>query len=402
MSPLVAGLLGGLAGNYFSGDKEKNLLDLLGKKANANPQTDPNLPPTDPDVRIQGVKQGFAPRPPQPQPQPQQGGGFMSGLKDAWNDEEKRARMTIAFNSLRHKPDANIATSMENKIKALQGKKKSNSTADYLAKTNPKIAEMLRQGIIDPKTAISMLSKDKPSALMEKMKLWAQDPEKFALMKEAGVIGGGGVNINMGDKENFEFIKAGITDAKAQIKGGYSADNSLRDIATLRELGENPILQEVPDMARGFIPTGYSPAMDAYNGQLNKVAKGLRQAGEGVMTEKDFEVLQETSGAASMNIKARRILQTSLEETARRQIQRSKIAQQYMSQRISLSDYYDQVNALMNQPMFSKEQRGFINSLKGTSGYSGLTEAERNSVPKGTWNRMTSVQREAFFNARGK
>jgi len=81
------------------------------------------------------------------------------------------------------------------------------------------------------------------SALQEKIDLFTADPEKFAAMKAAGVISGGGVNINMGDKTNMEFIKAGIADAKTQIQGGYSADNSLRDLAMLRKLGDNPVLQ---------------------------------------------------------------------------------------------------------------------------------------------------------------
>lgn len=301
MSPLVAGLLGGLAGNYFSGDKEKNLLDLLGKKSNANPPTDPNLPLTDPNVRIQGVEQGFAPRPPQPQsqPQPQQSGGFLSGLKDAWNDEESRARMAIAFNSLRHKPDASLATSMENRIKSLQGRNKSNSTADYLSKTNPKIAEMLRKGIIDPKTAISMLSKDKPSALMEKMQLWAQDPEKFALMKEAGVLGGGGTTVNVGGQEmtpGWKKIDQTFADDYMKWTGGGGADTAgniakLEDVLGKLESGEKltgPIIGQLPDFIMAFLDPDAVGSREAVEGVVQRNLKAILGA---QFTEKEGEKL---------------------------------------------------------------------------------------------------------------
>jgi len=400
MTPLVAGLLGGLAGNYFSGDKEKSLLDMFGKNAKANPKT-----MTDPQTMIGGqLHVGNQPQqqqqPQQTQP-PQQGGGFMDSAKSFFNDEEKMTALAVGLNSMRHKPDANLATHLENRMTRISGKNKASKTAALLEKTNPQIAALLRSNAIDAKTAIAMAYKA-PSSQQEKIDLYNKDPEAFAKLKAAGVVGSSGVNINMGDKTNMEFTKAGIADAKAQMSAGYSADNSLRDIALLRKLGSNPILQEVPDMTRGFIPQGYSPAIDAYNGQLDKVAKGLRQAGEGVMTEKDFEVLQQTSGAASMNIQAREILQSSLEETAKRQIERSSVASQFMSQQVTLSEYYNKMSELKNRPMFTSEQTDYINSLEGMMGYGALNETEKQSVPQKKWNMMSMQEREAFINARGK
>ena len=91
MSPLVAGLLGGLAGNYFSDDKNKNLLSMFGKQAQANPQT-----MIDPQAMIGGQPHvGNQPQMmQQPQPQ-QQGGGFLGGLKNAWNDEERDRKSVV-------------------------------------------------------------------------------------------------------------------------------------------------------------------------------------------------------------------------------------------------------------------------------------------------------------------
>ena len=324
-----------------------------------------------------------------------------SGIKDYFGSEENMANLAIGLNSMRLNPDANLAALMGKKLERLGKTKGNNKTAEQLRKMGRSdLAEAVESGSMDGKTAWSLAHKA-PSAFQEKLDLYNKDPDAWAQMKEAGVVGGSGTTINMGDKTSMEFTKAGIADAKTQIEGGYAADNSLRDIALLRKLGSNPILQEVPDMARGFIPQGYSPAIDAYNGQLDKVAKGLRQAGEGVMTEKDFEVLQQTSGAASMNIQAREILQSSLQETAKRQIERSSIAGQFMSQELSLSDYYAKMNELKNRPMFTTEQVDYLNSLQGMMGYDTLNATEKQSVPQKKWNMMTMQQKEMFIKARG-
>jgi len=449
MNPLLGGLLGSMAGNYLMNKDNENgtVWDKLGfSGANAQPSEQMPVSTTStlgqqqiPEMMTQfqdpldnqqltqqsimnmpldartalaqnpmpkgGVASQFENQIKQPPP-PEEEPGFMSqmgdSISDFWNDEEKMARLTIGLNSMRLNPDANLAKSMQSRIDKIQKNKGSTKTAQALrAMGREDLAKMVESGQIDAKTAVS-LAYEKKSALQEKMDLYNKDPELFAKMVEEGVIGGGGVTVNTGDKTNMEFTKAGIKDAQTQIESGYSADNSLRDIALLRKLGSNPILQEVPDMARGFVPQGYSPAIDAYNGQLDKVAKGLRQAGEGVMTEKDFEVLQQTSGAASMNLQARQILQSSLEETAKRQIERSNIASQFMSQQISLADYYSKMSQLKNKPMFTTDQIDYLNSLKGMMGYGALNDTEKQSVSQDKWNKMSMQQKEAFIKARSE
>jgi hypothetical protein len=403
MNPLLGGLLGSMAGNYLSDKEDGTIWDKLGfSSANAqSPQT-----MTDPMAQVGGqphVNMPVTPQQPvQQQTPPVEEPSFMDKAGDFFGDEERMARMTIALNSMRLNPDASLAKSMENRLKDLRTNKGNNKTAEQLRKMGRSdLAEAVESGSMDGKTAWSLAHKA-PSAFQEKLDfIEGKTPEEIQSYKDAGVLGGGGTTINMGDKTSMEFTKAGIADAKTQIASGYAADNSLRDIALLRKLGSNPILQEVPDMARGFIPQGYSPAIDAYNGQLDKVAKGLRQAGEGVMTEKDFEVLQQTSGAASMNIQAREILQSSLQETAKRQIERSSIAGQFMSQELSLSDYYAKMNELKNRPMFTTEQVDYLNSLQGMMGYDTLNATEKQSVPQKKWNMMTMQQKETFIKARG-
>jgi len=389
MTPLVAGVLGLLGGNYLA-DKDKNLLGMFGKQAQANPKT-----MIDPQAMIGGQPHVGQPQP-QPQPQPQQSGGFMGGLKNAWNDEESRTRMAIAFNSMRLEPDANLAQSMENRLKTLQGRKQSNKTAEYLSKSNPKIAEMLKQGIIDPKTAVSMLGKEKPSSLAERMALWLKDPDMFARMKEAGVIGGGGVNIDMSDKTNTEFQKYAMKHAQEQIASGTSAQDTLSKLEVLRALGENEVLNSVPNLARGFIPTGFSPAQDAYKAQMVATAKSQRQAGEGPMSDKDQELLILMAGPISSDLKARQITQQALADNQKRKIARADIARQFMSQQISLADYHAQMKGLGDQPLLSPELREYIQGLSKAPSYDSLPQEARDKVTEAQWNAMPHADKMLF------
>lgn len=318
---------------------------------------------------------------------------FKQGAGDYFGDEENMANLAMGLNSMRLNPDQTIGAAMGKKAESARARKGRKGSTKAI------VQEIL---IMANQPGISTQEKARLQSLAGIASKGLVDPKE--ILKQAFKRDTKATNIvtNIEGKTNELFTKAGINGAEKQIEGGYAADNSLRDIATLIELGENPALQQVPDMARGFIPQGFSPAMDAYNGQLNKVAKGLRQAGEGVMTEKDFEVLLETAGAASMNIDARRLLQTSLQETAKRQLQRAAVGREYMSRQIDLKEYYDKIGKLQNKPMFTPEQEKFLNQLKAGSGYDGLTKAERQGVPKSKWDKMTLTQRETFFKLRGQ
>jgi hypothetical protein len=101
---------------------------------------------------------------------------------------------------------------------------------------------MLRQGIIDPKTAVSMLSSNKPSSLAEKMALWLKDPDMFARMKEAGVISGNGVNIDMGtgDKAWYDTInKAVVSKIGYYEEGANTASASMNSFSQLSQALKN-------------------------------------------------------------------------------------------------------------------------------------------------------------------
>jgi len=255
---------------------------------------------------------------------------------------------------------------------------------------------MLKQGIIDPKTAVSMLGKEKPSSLAERMALWQKDPAMFARMKKAGVIGGGGVNINMSDKTNMEFQKYAMKHAQEQIASGTSAQDTLSKLEVLRTLGENEVLNSVPNLARGFIPTGFSPAQDAYKAQMVATAKSQRQAGEGPMSDKDQELLILMAGPISSDLKARQITQQALADNQKRKIARADIARQFMSQQISLADYHAQMKGLGDQPLLSPELREYIQGLSKAPSYDSLPQEARDKVTEAQWNAMPHADKMLF------
>jgi len=135
MNPLLSGLLGNMAGNYLSDDKEGTVWDKLGfSGANAQPPEQM----TDPGVQIGGQPHVNIPQQTvqQQTPPPVEEQGFMSkmgdGISDFWNDEAKMANLAIGLNSMRLNPDANLAKAMQTKIDGLQKKKGLTSGVKWL------------------------------------------------------------------------------------------------------------------------------------------------------------------------------------------------------------------------------------------------------------------------------
>jgi hypothetical protein len=159
---------------------------------------------------------------------------FMDKAGDFFGDEERMARMTIALNSMRLNPDASLATSMENKLKSLRTNKGNNKTAEQLRKMGRSdLAEAVESGAMDGTTAWTLAHKA-PSAIQEKIDLYNKDPDAFAQMKEAGVIGGSGVNVNMGDNDYYKAIKQDTADMQKEYR--LNGINARKSLDTFNEL----------------------------------------------------------------------------------------------------------------------------------------------------------------------
>jgi hypothetical protein len=326
--------------------------------------------------------------------------GFMSkigdGISDFWNDEEKMANLAIGLNSMRLNPDANLAKAMQTKIDRLQKTKGNNQTAEELRKMGRvDLADLVEKGVMDGKTAYSLAFKP-PSALQEKIDLYTKDPEAWAQMEKAGVVGGSGTTINMGNKADFEFQKYAMKDAQEQITAGTSAQDTLSKLEVLRQLGSNETLNSVPNLARGFIPTGFSASADAYSAQMIATAKSQRQAGEGPMSDKDQELLILMAGPISSDLKARQITQQALADNQKRKVSRSNVARQYMSQQISLQDYHAQMKGLGDQPLLSPELREYIQNLSRAPSYKSLPKEAQGMVTQAQWDAMPHSDKMLF------
>lgn len=318
MNPLLGGLLGSMAGNYLSDKEDGTIWDKLGfSSANAqSPQTmtDPmaqvggqphvNMPFTQP-VTDKQVVQPFTPQiqnsvnqtPPVEEP------GFMSkmgdGISDFWNDEEKMANLAIGLNSMRLNPDANLAKAMQTKIDRLQKRKASTKTSEALRNMGrTDLADLVDKGVMDGKTAYGLAFKA-PSALQEKIDLYTKDPEKFAQLKEAGVLGSGGTTVNVGGQEmtpGWKKIDERFADDYIKWTGGGGADTAgniakLQDVLGKLESGEKltgPIMGQMPDFIMAFLDPDAVGSREAVEGVVQRNLKAVLGA---QFTEKEGEKL---------------------------------------------------------------------------------------------------------------
>ena len=179
-------LIGGLLGNEIG--KKGGLMQMLGGGGGNTPEMPEGATHTMPD----GTVMPGASHPEQTAQAPQQqGGGFMDMINNI--SPEKMARMGMAFNSMRLRPDDNLAASFQTKINRLQTEKdlqkKTNQTIDYLTSKAVSTAypngrtdliEMLRLGIISPTEALSQSMKTvAPSALDNKFMKYEALVEKY-------------------------------------------------------------------------------------------------------------------------------------------------------------------------------------------------------------------------------
>ena len=113
-------------------------------------------------------------------------GGMMSGVSNQLfpgMSPEQRAQLAIGFNSMRLRPDANLATAMREKIASAQAQKQKQQgiekAVNYLSSLSSSkefpngrtdLITLVKEGLISPAEAIQAAIKvEKPSAFMEKM-----------------------------------------------------------------------------------------------------------------------------------------------------------------------------------------------------------------------------------------
>jgi len=133
-------------------------------------------------------------------------GGMMSGVSNQLfpgMSPEQVAQLGIGFNSMRLRPDANVATALREKIASAQTQKQQKIGRERTAKAlrgmvseeypngRVELAEMVLNGVLEPKAAmVEAFKKEDTSDFMEKLGV-IQDPESygFSLSEDEKTLG---------------------------------------------------------------------------------------------------------------------------------------------------------------------------------------------------------------------
>ena len=162
-------LIGGLIGSQMGKGKGGGLMDLLGMGGltgdNKGRVTDEEMAthqmPDGSTMPGATHPQGGYNQAPQQQAQApqQQGGGFMDMINNI--SPEKMARMGMGFNSMRLRPDANLAKSFQSTIDNATLNTQKNASVDALIKMGkPNLAALVRSGAMPLDTAMTLAFKE--------------------------------------------------------------------------------------------------------------------------------------------------------------------------------------------------------------------------------------------------
>ena len=236
--------------------------------------------------------------------------------------------------------------------------------------------------------------------------------------KVTSVNSGSGVNItntnaapdlvDTGEDDLFKNLQSSFGKSIDELASTYSsARNGMNQVETLIQLGavmDNEV--NVPTWARSLIPEGISTSIDAYRSIAFGVAQSMRVKGSGPMTDKDFNILVSRAGSASMDSDARQVVQSGLREAAQRKLDMANAADEFRMNPTEENKkiYAEKVKEIKNRPLFSQEQRAYLESISPSKDPGNLTQNSKtyfDTLPK---SRQTSFllmtpKRQAEFSA---
>lgn len=312
---------------------------------------------------------------------------FGQGVSNFFGNKENMLTLALAFNSLRYQPDQGLAAVLGKQLESYQTTSQRNKTAQMLLQsTDPrqkKMGQLMLAGM-SYKDAVAAM---KQTDFDKKWELAGGDPKKYKEM-----FGGSMVNIEAAEKaEDVEKAKLFAKRMSDLAEGRTASVDALASVEALMTLGENPDLNKIPNLLRGFIPAGVSAGVDAYKAALVGVAQSQRQKGTGAQSDKDIELLIQKAGSVSTDIKARRIAQQMLADKAKRNIEMGDIANQYSVGLITKEEAVKKMQEIEAKPLISDELRGYLNSLGATEVAAPDNAPER---VKSLWQYMTPEERE--------
>jgi len=216
------------------------------------------------------------------------------------------------------------------------------------------------------------------------------------------------VPVDTGEDDLFKSLQTSFGSNVDKLADTYSsARNGMNQVETLIQLGavmDNEV--NVPTWARGLIPEGISTSIDAYRSIAFGVAQSMRVKGSGPMTDKDFNILVSRAGSASMDSDARQVVQSGLREAAQRKLDMANAADEF---RLNPTEetkkiYAEKVKEIKNRPLFSQEQRAYLESISPSKDPGNLTTNAKTYFDTLSRSRQTSfllmtTKRQAEFSA---
>ena len=216
------------------------------------------------------------------------------------------------------------------------------------------------------------------------------------------------VPVDTGEDDLFKSLQTSFGSNVDKLADTYSsARNGMNQVETLIQLGavmDNEV--NVPTWARDLIPEGISTSIDAYRSIAFGVAQSMRVKGSGPMTDKDFNILVSRAGSASMDSDARQVVQSGLREAAQRKLDMANAADEF---RLNPTEetkkiYAEKVKEIKNRPLFSQEQRAYLESISPSKDPSNLTTNAKTYFDTLSRSRQTSFllmtpKRQAEFSA---
>lgn len=271
----------------------------------------------------------------QEQEQPQT---FKDRLRESWKSGELIDNLALAANSLRFRPDPNMAASIEARQQRRADKQTANRTAQWLmSQGREDLAKAMLSGAIDPKTAASVALtpvKDDKTAMIQNYEYFlskGKTPEEALTLARAG---SGGVTIDMPNESqgalNKELAKneAGIWSSLLQ-QGGKAA-SAKADLSMLQE-----VLQYAPQgplegrLAQAF--PGFSSAGAAAASIIKRVAPTLRVEGSGSTSDIEYAGMLESLPSLQNYPEANAAILSMMQAKADIDLQRSQIISGFLN-----------------------------------------------------------------------
>lgn len=273
----------------------------------------------------------------QEQEQPQT---FKDRLRESWKSGELIDNLALAANSLRFRPDPNMAAMIEARQQRRADKQTANRTMDFLRTMNtPEAAQALQyaQATGDvlgaAKMALTPVKDDKTSMIQnyEYFLAKGKTPEEALTLARAG---SGGVTIDMPNESqgalNKELAKneAGIWSSLLQ-QGGKAA-SAKADLSMLQE-----VLQYAPQgplegrLAQAF--PGFSSAGAAASSIIKRVAPTLRVEGSGSTSDIEYAGMLESLPSLQNYPEANAAILSMMQAKADIDLQRSQIISGFLN-----------------------------------------------------------------------